>query len=34
MSETFPRWNLPEVNFVEIDPAKIQAEIEDSGENH
>lgn len=27
MSETFPRWNLPEVNFVEVDPAKIQAEI-------
>ena len=27
MAETFPRWNLPEVNFVETDPEKIQAEI-------
>lgn len=27
MAETFPRRNLPEVNFIEIDPEKIQAEI-------
>lgn len=27
MAETFPRRNMPEVNFIEVDPAKIQAEI-------
>lgn len=27
MAETIPRWNLPEVNFVETDSTKIQAEI-------
>ena len=27
MAETIPRWNLPEVDFVETDPSVIQAEI-------
>ena len=27
MAETLPRWNLPEVNFVEIDAEKIKSEI-------
>ena len=27
MAETLPRWNLPEVSFVETDPEKIKAEI-------
>lgn len=27
MAESFPRWDLPEVNFVETDPAKIKAEV-------
>ena len=27
MSETFPRWGLPDVNFVETDPDKIKASI-------
>lgn len=27
MSEILPRWNLPEVSFVETDPEKIKAEI-------
>lgn len=27
MSETLPRWNLPEVSFLETDPATIQADI-------
>lgn len=27
MAETFPRWGLPEVNFIEINPEKIKAEI-------
>lgn len=31
--ETFPRWDLTDVNFVEIDPVKIQAEIITAYEN-
>lgn len=27
MAETLPRWNLPEISFVETDPEKIKAEI-------
>lgn len=27
MAETLPRWNLPEVSFVQTDPEKIKAEI-------
>lgn len=27
MSETLPRWNLPDVSFLETDPAMIQADI-------
>ena len=27
MSETIPRWSLPEIDFVETDSATIQAEI-------
>ena len=27
MSKTFPRWGLPDVNFVETDPDKIKASI-------
>ena len=27
MSETIPRWNLPDVNFVSADPEAIQAEM-------
>ena len=27
MSEVLPRWNLPEVNFLETDPEKIKSEI-------
>ena len=33
MAETLPRWDLPEVSFVETDPEAIKAEIVSRYEN-
>ena len=27
MSEVIPRWNMPEVSFVEADPSKVEAAL-------